>query len=66
MDLEEECVRFPRDKHDDQVDALAYVGLMLDNLTEAMTVEEIDQEEYNDMVSSSSNGADGRSLVTGY
>jgi hypothetical protein len=31
-----------------------------------MTVEEIDQEEYNDMVSSSSNGADGRSLVTGY
>jgi len=29
-DLEQELLRFPRDVHDDQVDALAWIGLTLD------------------------------------
>lgn len=65
LDLEEECVRFPRDKHDDQVDALAYLGLMLDSLTEASTIEEMEEEEYHEMVSSSGSGS-GRNPITGY
>jgi predicted phage terminase large subunit-like protein len=64
--LEEEMVKFPRDKHDDQVDAIAYLGLMLDNLTEASTISEMEEDEYNEMKESSASGMDGRSLITGY
>lgn len=66
IDLEEECVRFPRDKHDDQVDALAYLGLMLDSLVESNTPEEQEEEEYNEMYASSGQFNDGRSSTTGY
>lgn len=45
-DLESEMMRFPRDKHDDQVDALAYVGLALKSVIEAQTQAEIDEDEY--------------------
>jgi phage terminase large subunit-like protein len=62
--FEEELVRFPRDKHDDQVDAVAYLGLMLDSLVEAYTAEELDEEEYEELKGSGL--SDGRSLITGY
>lgn len=45
-DFESEMLRFPRDKHDDQVDALAYIGLALRNVVEAKTKEELEDEEY--------------------
>jgi predicted phage terminase large subunit-like protein len=38
--LESECLRFPRDVHDDQVDALALLGLALDKFVEAPTQKE--------------------------
>ncbi len=44
--FEEELMRFPRDRHDDQVDAWAYMGLMLDRMAEASTPEEEAEEEY--------------------
>lgn len=54
----------PRGRHDDQFDAFAYVGLTVDKYFEAMSDEEIEEEEaqeeyydYHDM---------GRSFTTGY
>lgn len=66
--FEDELMRFPRDKHDDQVDAWAYLGLMLDRMWEAPTQVEMDEEEYWLMVqeSGSTTPNDGRSLVCGY
>lgn len=46
-DLEDEMLRFPRSKHDDQVDAMAYLGMLLDRMVEAPTREEEEEEEYD-------------------
>ncbi len=64
--LEDECMRFPRDKHDDQVDALAYLGLMINKLIEAPTKAEIEEEEYNAEYEQSGLAESGRNPVTGY
>jgi predicted phage terminase large subunit-like protein len=64
--LEDECLRFPRDKHDDQVDCLAYLGLMLDKLIEAPTREEMDEDEYREALHEHGYDQRGRSAVTGY
>lgn len=63
--LEDEMARFPKDRHDDQVDALSWIGLTLDQIINAPTQAELDEEEYNEMVNTSNMYA-GRSLVTGY
>lgn len=63
--FEEELMRFPRDRHDDQVDSWAYMGLMLDKMQDAPTQQEQDDEEYlaslheNDTLS-------GKNAHTGY
>lgn len=64
MELEDEMVRFPRSRHDDQVDALAWIGLVLDQLQDAASAEELEEEEYNEMYGQ--NAQTGRSVVTGY
>jgi predicted phage terminase large subunit-like protein len=64
--FEDELLRFPRDKHDDQVDAWAYLGLMLDRMWEAPTEKEIIEEEYSLMKAESQTSHEGRSLVCGY
>ena len=64
--FEDECVRFPRDKHDDQVDTFAYLGLMLDKLLEAPTPKEEEDEAYEEAFQRSSLSEQGRSLMTGY
>lgn len=64
--FEDECIRFPRDKHDDQVDAFAYLGLLLDKMIEAPTEKELDEEEYEFELRQSGNATNGRSQVTGY
>lgn len=63
--LEDEMVRFPKDRHDDQVDALSWIGLVLDKLTEAPTDAEIAEEEYEEAVYEYNQGQ-GRSLICGY
>lgn len=45
-DYESELIRFPKDKHDDQVDASAYIGLVLDKMIAAPTTEEVEEEEW--------------------
>ena len=64
--FEDELTRFPRDTHDDQVDAFAYLGLLLNSLVEAPTKDEIEEEEYLDELESSGYTSDGRSTITGY
>ena len=63
--FENECLTFPRGKHDDQVDAFAYLGLMLDKLIEAPTKEEIEEDEYY-AESRNDGAASGQSTTTGY
>lgn len=63
--LEDEMVRFPRDRHDDQVDALSWVGLVLDKVIDAPSPEEEAEEEYNKMINEEQYFS-GRSAVTGY
>jgi hypothetical protein len=64
--FEDECIRFPRDKHDDQVDAFSYLGIMLDKLIEAPTIDEQEKEHYADEWRISGLSDAGRSSVTGY
>ena len=64
--FENECLTFPRGKHDDQVDAFAYLGLMLDLLVEAPTREEEVEAEYEEEMERSEMNNQGRSAVTGY
>jgi predicted phage terminase large subunit-like protein len=63
--LEDEMARFPKDRHDDQVDALSWIGLALDKLIDAPTNQEIEDDNYNKMVEED-NYAMGRSRHTGY
>ena len=64
--FEDELCKFPRSKKDDQVDAFAYMGRMLDSLVEAPTQKEVDEEEYYDQLRESQLTHDGRSAYTGY
>lgn len=66
QDFEDELVRFPRDKHDDQVDAFSYIGLLLDKIIQAPTLDEIKEEEYELEYSHSGLYQQGRSQLTGY
>lgn len=64
--FEDECMRFPRDKHDDQVDAFAYLGLMLDVIIEAPTKEDLEEDEYQREMEESGYSNMGQSETTGY
>lgn len=64
--FEDECTRFPRDTHDDQVDAFSYLGLMLDSLVEAPTPQEIEDDEYELELQQSGYTNAGQSTICGY
>lgn len=64
--LEDELMRFPRDKHDDQVDAIAYLGLMIDRIIEAPTKEEMEDDEYEHEKEEGGLNDQGRSIICGY
>lgn len=64
--FEDECRRFPRDKHDDQVDAFSYLGIMLNKLSEAPDQKERYEMDYIDEKRRSDIGEEGRSDYTGY
>lgn len=63
--FENECVQFPRARNDDQFDAFAYMGMLLDIMIEAPTDKEIEEELYQDEYDRLF-GDTGRSSVTGY
>lgn len=62
--LEEELIRFPKARNDDQVDALSWLGLVVDQVQSADTPEEEYEQEYQTAKRSFQN--DGRSPITGY
>ena len=62
--LEEELIRFPKARNDDQVDALSWLGLVVDQVQSADTPEEEYEQEYQTAKQSFQN--DGRSQITGY
>lgn len=64
--FENECLTFPRGKHDDQVDAFAYLGMMLDKLVEAPTQEELEDDAYADEFDADESYATSRNDWTGY
>lgn len=66
LQFEDECLTFPRAKHDDTVDALAYQGILIDKMTEGSTVEEIQEEEYEEEREHSGFNYSGRDTCTGY
>jgi predicted phage terminase large subunit-like protein len=63
-ELEEEMVRFPKARHDDQVDALSWLGLIVDQVHDADSPEE--EAEYEYMQAKAQFNNDGRSAITGY
>jgi predicted phage terminase large subunit-like protein len=64
--FEDECCTFPRARNDDQFDAFAYLGMLLDVVIESPTEEEIEEEEYMDEKRASDEFSDGRNQFTGY
>ena len=65
--FEDEVLKFPRGVKDDQVDAFAWLGMLLDMINEAPTEKEEAEEEYQDELrKSNESGATGRSKWTGY
>lgn len=64
--FEDELCKFPRGTKDDQVDAFAYIGIMLDSLIEAPTREEMEDEEYYDELNANGAISGGRNAWTGY
>jgi predicted phage terminase large subunit-like protein len=63
--FEEELMRFPRDRHDDQVDAWAYMGLMCDRMHDASTPEEEEEETWL-LMEKDASLEEGRNTHTGY
>ena len=62
--FEEELLQFPKGAYKDQVDALAWLGLMIDVVATGISKQDQDWEEYEEARSFFIN--DGRSLTTGY
>jgi predicted phage terminase large subunit-like protein len=62
--LEDEMLAVPRARHDDQVDSMSYLGLIIDKMIEAQTPEEVEEEEYQKELAD--NTDDGRDIHTGY
>lgn len=65
-DFQDELIKFPRARHDDQVDAFAYQGVLLDRMFEAPTAEEIEDEKYEEELNEGNQRYVGQSSTTGY
>lgn len=64
--FENEMMQFPRSKHDDCVDAMSYMGLLIDQMSEGSTEKELEQEIYDhDYIEAVSKNT-GQSAITGY
>ena len=66
LTFEDECMNFPRAKHDDTVDALSYQGILIDRMSEGLTTDELKEEEYDHEYNESGPVDQGRDLMTGY
>lgn len=66
LSFEDECMTFPRAKHDDVVDALSYQGILIDLMSEGFTADELQDEEYDEDYKESGHADLGRNTYTGY
>lgn len=66
LDLEDEMTKFPRGTKDDQVDAMAYLGMLLDKMIDGPTEQELLDDEYADELQQYRREYSGRSSLTGY
>jgi predicted phage terminase large subunit-like protein len=64
--LEEEMTSFDRWKYDDQVDAMAWLGMGISSINVPATVEEEDEEEFLFHRRQSKSMGEGRNKTTGY
>ena len=64
--FEQELLRFPRDRHDDQVDAMAHLGHIIDKMIEAPSDHEIMEDAYQKEYEDSGIYERGRDEYTGY
>lgn len=64
--LEHEVLQFPRGKHDDQVDGLSYLGLIIDKMAEGRTESEVAEDAYHDEFDEDADEHTGRNATTGY
>ena len=62
-DLEEEMLHFPKWPYKDQVDTIAWLGLMIEEMAEGLTQEELDDEDYEEEWEDEQYG---QSTITGY
>lgn len=62
-DLEEEMLHFPKWTYKDQVDTIAWLGLMIEEMAQGLTTEEMEDEDYEDEWEDEE---DGISAITGY
>jgi predicted phage terminase large subunit-like protein len=65
-DLEQEMLQFPKSRHDDQVDAVAWLGLLIDQMATAFTPKEVEEDAYEEMKTLSLFQDSGRYETTGY
>lgn len=65
-DFEQEVLTFPRGVHNDQVDALAWLGLTLDRMLTGPTVQDLEEEFYDEKLQQHDSRDEGRNSVTGY
>jgi predicted phage terminase large subunit-like protein len=66
FELYNEMINFPRGKTDDRVDALSWIGLMLDKMSPSLTREELDELAWEEEMGIDDYDGGGRSEVTGY
>ena len=64
--FEQELLSFPRGAHDDQVDAFAWLGLTLLQMSAAPSQEELEEDEFQEMTKASGFYDQGRNIRTGY
>ena len=64
--LEHEVLQFPRGKHDDQVDGLSYLGLIIDKMAEGRTESEVSEDSYKEQFEDFEDEHLGRCETTGY
>lgn len=66
QDLQDEMLMFPKAAHDDQVDAMSYLGLSLHRMNNAPTPREHEEELWEEEKARSDFYDEGRSPITGY
>lgn len=64
--FEDELLKFPRARHDDQVDAMSYMGLIIDKYVEAPTQEEQEEIDWEEEKERSGYNMQGINQTTGY